>query len=88
MVWWTPSIGRKVGITRGILPHVQTGLTNWNPDNSLSHPGLTNYGITLYWADLAVNDYKTFQQYRSTKTKVKNVFGASGIRTQILSIFI
>ena len=26
---WTPSIGRKVGIPRGILPHVQTGLTNW-----------------------------------------------------------
>ena len=25
LVWWTPSIGRKVGIPRGILPHVQTG---------------------------------------------------------------
>ena len=25
---WTPTIGRKVGIPRGILPHVQTGLTN------------------------------------------------------------
>ena len=43
----TPSIGRKVGIPRGILPHVQTGLTNWNPDNSLSHPGLTN-NVKLY----------------------------------------
>ena len=48
MVWfwyweWTPSIGRKLGIPRGILPHIQTGLTNWNPDNSLSHPGLTNW---------------------------------------------
>ena len=40
---WTPSIGRKVGIPRGILPHVQTGLTNWNPDNSLSLPGFTNW---------------------------------------------
>ena len=26
---WTPSIGRKVGIPGGILPHVRTGLTNW-----------------------------------------------------------
>ena len=26
---WIPSIGGKVGIPRGILPHVQTGLTNW-----------------------------------------------------------
>ena len=25
LVWWTPSIRRKVGIPRGILPHVQTG---------------------------------------------------------------
>ena len=27
---WMPSIGRKVGIPRGILPHVQGG--SWNPD--------------------------------------------------------
>ena len=27
LVWWMPSIGRKVGIHRGILPHVQTRLT-------------------------------------------------------------
>ena len=40
---WTPSIGRKVGIPRGILPHVQTRLTNWNPDDSLSLPGFTNW---------------------------------------------
>ena len=40
---WTPSMGRKVGIPRGILPHVQTGLANWNPDNGLSLPGLTNW---------------------------------------------
>ena len=26
---WMPSIGREVGIPRGILPHVQIGLTNW-----------------------------------------------------------
>ena len=38
LVWWTPSIleiqnvGRKVGIPRGILPHIQTGLTIGNPD--------------------------------------------------------
>ena len=31
------------GISRGILPHVQTGLTNWNPDNNLSLPGSTNW---------------------------------------------
>ena len=29
LVWWTPSIGRKVGIPGGILPHDQTELTNW-----------------------------------------------------------
>ena len=34
LVWfwfweWTPSIERKLGVPRGILPHVQTGLTNW-----------------------------------------------------------
>ena len=29
LVGLMPSIGRKVGIPRGILPHVQTGLTNW-----------------------------------------------------------
>ena len=40
---WKPSIGRKVGIPRGILPHVQTGLKNWNPDNSLSHPGIKDW---------------------------------------------
>ena len=33
---WTPSIGRKVGIHRGILPHVQTGLSIGNPDSSVS----------------------------------------------------
>ena len=43
LVLWTPSIGRKVGIPRGILPQVQTGLTNWNPDDSLSLPGFTNW---------------------------------------------
>ena len=43
LVSWTPSIGGKVGIPRGILPHVQTGLTNWNPDNCMSHPGHTNW---------------------------------------------
>ena len=26
---WMPSIGRKAGILIGILPYVQTGLTNW-----------------------------------------------------------
>ena len=26
---WTPSMGRKVGIPRGILPRVLTELTNW-----------------------------------------------------------
>ena len=37
---WTPSIGRKVCIPRGILPQVQTGLTNWNPDNCLGKGGI------------------------------------------------
>ena len=32
VVWWTPSIGRKFGVPRGILPHIQTGLTIGNPD--------------------------------------------------------
>ena len=29
-VGWTPSIGRKVDIPRGILPHIQGG--SWSPD--------------------------------------------------------
>ena len=35
--WWTPFIGRKVGIPRGILPNL--GLQIGNPYNCLSHPG-------------------------------------------------
>ena len=39
MFEWTLSIGRKVGIPKGILPLIRQGLQIRNPDNSLSHPG-------------------------------------------------
>ena len=41
LVVWTPSRGRKVGIPRGILPHVQGGLNPLQPDSwSSSLPGI------------------------------------------------
>ena len=62
LVSWTPSIGRKVGIPRGILPHVQTGLT-LEIQISLSHPGLTIGNKDLPGSALSILEELTILAY-------------------------